>query len=258
MNASRTDRLLALITAGTGALAATAYGGGGESQTAYHNFPEDPSNVYFTGGSKGNIVVDDVQVAPGTEGMRIDEIQVFMVAGSAPIEDAQLHLYEYDPDTDLPGQQLGTMNLGEIVAWSPQTIAFDVGTLGARVPASGRFWVGIFIPAAPLTGWFFANTNPSVGTSGNFIAYQGVGDDAFQFQLPFPGVAVANLMLTVDVVPEPCPADMNGDNVVDVVDMVSVILEWGCVGDCAADVNADGAVDILDLVEVILDWGPCE
>jgi hypothetical protein len=259
MNPSRAHRLLALVTAGTGAITATAYGGGGESQTAYHNFPEDPSNVYFTGGNnQGIIVADDVQVAPGTEGMRIDEIQMFLVAGSQPIQDAQLHLYEYDPDTDLPGQLLGTIDLPEIVAWSPQTIAFDVWELGGRVPASGRLWVGIFIPATPLTGWFFANTEPSVGASGNFMAFQPVGDDAFQFQFPFPAVAFANLMLTVNVVPEPCPANVNGDNAVDVDDLVSVILEWGCEGDCAADVNADGVVHVLDLVEVILDWGPCE
>ncbi|MHC4993389.1 MAG: hypothetical protein ACYTGC_20690, partial [Planctomycetota bacterium] len=134
---------------------------------------------------------------------------------------------------------------------------FDVWTLGVRVPASGRLWVGIFIPATPLTGWFFANTEPSVGTSGNFIAYQGVGDDAFQFQLPFPSVAFANLMLTVNVVPEPCPANINGDSVVDVDDLIELVLDWGCEGDCAADVNADGVVDVDDVVEVILDWGPC-
>ncbi|MHC4990896.1 MAG: hypothetical protein ACYTJ0_17335 [Planctomycetota bacterium] len=257
MSPSRTSRLLALVTAVTGALTATACGGGGASQTAYHNFPDDPTNIYVTGGSQGAIVADDVQVAPGTEGMRIDEIQVFLVAGWEPIEDLQIHFYEYDPDTDLPGQLLGTMDLPLTpAAGELQTLTFDVWTLGARVPASGRFWVGIFIPGGmPHTGWFIAGTQPSVGASGSFMAYQSVGNDAFQLQCPPP---LMNLMLTVDVVPEPCPADVNDDNVVEVDDLIEVVLDWGCEGDCAADVNADGVVDVDDVVEVIRAWGvPC-
>ncbi|MHC4990895.1 MAG: hypothetical protein ACYTJ0_17330 [Planctomycetota bacterium] len=253
MNLSRTHRLLALVTAGTGALGATAYGGGGESQTAYQNFPEDPTNIYVHGGSQGAIIADDVGVIPGTEGMRIDEIQMFLVAaGPEPIHDSQLYLYEHDPDTDLPGQLLGTMDLPEIALYWPQAITFDVCALGVRVPASGRLWVGIFIPAVPYTGWFLPGTGPSVGTSPNPVARQAVGDHGFQSTGPM------NLMLTVNVVPEPCPANVNGDNVVDVDDLIEVVLDWGCEGDCAADVNADGVVGVDDVVEVILDWGPCE
>lgn len=57
-----------------------------------------------------------------------------------------------------------------------------------------------------------------------------------------------------------CPADVNGDAVVDVNDLVMVILNWGpCeVGKtCPGDANLDGVVDVDDLVEVILGWGLC-
>ncbi|MHC4991199.1 MAG: peptidase associated/transthyretin-like domain-containing protein, partial [Planctomycetota bacterium] len=53
-----------------------------------------------------------------------------------------------------------------------------------------------------------------------------------------------------------CAADVTGDNVVDVDDLVAVILDWGCMGpDCLADVNGDEVVNVDDLVEVILEWG---
>jgi hypothetical protein len=70
--------------------------------------------------------------------------------------------------------------------------------------------------------------------------------------------SAAMLQLTVEVSPPSNPADINGDGMVDVLDLLAVILEWGeCVdpNDCPADVNADGAVDVNDLVLVVLAWG---
>ncbi len=54
-----------------------------------------------------------------------------------------------------------------------------------------------------------------------------------------------------------CAADINGDNIVDVQDLVQVVVDWGCAGDCASDINSDGIVDVQDLIAVISDWG-CE
>jgi len=55
--------------------------------------------------------------------------------------------------------------------------------------------------------------------------------------------------------PEPCPADINGDGVVDVLDLLEVLAQWGTSG--PADINGDGIVDVLDLLEVLAAWGPC-
>jgi hypothetical protein len=55
----------------------------------------------------------------------------------------------------------------------------------------------------------------------------------------------------------PCPADLNGDNVVDVLDLLLLLDTWGtCVG-CAADLNGDGVVDVLDLLLLLDAWGSC-
>jgi hypothetical protein len=53
-----------------------------------------------------------------------------------------------------------------------------------------------------------------------------------------------------------CPADVNGDDVVDVLDLLAIIVAWGNPGG-AEDVNGDGIVDVLDLLAVITAWGPC-
>jgi hypothetical protein len=64
-----------------------------------------------------------------------------------------------------------------------------------------------------------------------------------------------------DGVPDECqsePGDVDGDGVVDLDDIGTVIGAWGAcppppVG-CAADTNGDGVVDVVDLVFVYLQW----
>ena len=53
-----------------------------------------------------------------------------------------------------------------------------------------------------------------------------------------------------------CPADINGDSVVDVLDMLLVLGAWGATGG-PEDINGDGIVNVLDLLEVLSVWGAC-
>ncbi len=58
--------------------------------------------------------------------------------------------------------------------------------------------------------------------------------------------------------PTECPADANGDQVVDVQDLIAVINAWGpCPNGCDADSNGDLVIDVIDLIAVISGWGPC-
>ncbi len=51
------------------------------------------------------------------------------------------------------------------------------------------------------------------------------------------------------------PGDVNGDGVVDVLDLLEVLGAWGdCVG-CPADLDGNGVVDVLDLLIVLGNWG---
>jgi hypothetical protein len=53
----------------------------------------------------------------------------------------------------------------------------------------------------------------------------------------------------------PCVSDCNGDGMVDVNDLLSIIEAWGNSSGC--DINGDGIVDVIDLLAVVGSWGPC-
>jgi hypothetical protein len=80
---------------------------------------------------------------------------------------------------------------------------------------------------------------------------------------PKPGrfITIDNLQLNADVIPvPPCPGDINQSGVVNVLDLLAVINEWGqcSPGNCAADINGDTVVNVLDMLAVINSWGPCQ
>lgn len=68
------------------------------------------------------------------------------------------------------------------------------------------------------------------------------------------------LDVRVDVI-RLCASDLDGDGLVGVNELVSVITHWGSCPDaaapCPADVDCDGVVDVDDLVRIIGDWGAC-
>ena len=69
-------------------------------------------------------------------------------------------------------------------------------------------------------------------------------------------VSAARLTMTVEVID--CPTDVNGDGVVNVLDLIDLLLCFGqpAVPGCEPqDVNGDGAVNVLDLIDLLLDFG---
>ena len=57
--------------------------------------------------------------------------------------------------------------------------------------------------------------------------------------------------------PVDCPADLNGDGVINGSDITFIIGSWGT-DDPAADINGDGTVNGGDLTILLSEWGPCE
>lgn len=53
-----------------------------------------------------------------------------------------------------------------------------------------------------------------------------------------------------------CPADVNGDLIVDVSDVLLIISAWGS-SDADSDIDDDGIVDVADLLILIDSWGAC-
>jgi hypothetical protein len=53
-----------------------------------------------------------------------------------------------------------------------------------------------------------------------------------------------------------CPADVNGDALVNGADLALVMAAWGTTGP-TGDINSDGIVDSSDIALVLAAWGPC-
>jgi len=67
-----------------------------------------------------------------------------------------------------------------------------------------------------------------------------------------------------DGIPDECEGwgDLNGDGVVDVLDLLLLLEAWGpcdppCPPACDGDTDGDCVVDVLDLLEVLSHWSPC-
>lgn len=63
-------------------------------------------------------------------------------------------------------------------------------------------------------------------------------------------------ILNPDTVPQ-CLGDLDGNGVVDFIDILEVLDVWGPCPGCPADFDGDGMVGFVDLLEVFSDWGPC-
>jgi hypothetical protein len=55
-----------------------------------------------------------------------------------------------------------------------------------------------------------------------------------------------------------CLVDLNGDNVVNGIELAILLANWGTVpAGSTGDVNSDGFVNGVDLATVLGAWGPC-
>ncbi|MCH2132540.1 MAG: hypothetical protein MK116_02200 [Phycisphaerales bacterium] len=72
--------------------------------------------------------------------------------------------------------------------------------------------------------------------------------------------AIDNIvMVSIDCEPdEPgCDGDVNGDNVVDVNDILLMLNDWGNCSGCPSDTNDDGVVDVNDILALLANYGDC-
>lgn len=54
-----------------------------------------------------------------------------------------------------------------------------------------------------------------------------------------------------------CVGDINGDGVVGVEDLLSVVGSWGSCSGCDEDIDGDGTVGVTDLLAIVDAWGAC-
>jgi hypothetical protein len=56
---------------------------------------------------------------------------------------------------------------------------------------------------------------------------------------------------------DPCPADLDGDGSVGVVDFLVLLAQWGTDPGGPPDFDGDGTVGMSDFLVLVGDWGPC-
>ena len=54
-----------------------------------------------------------------------------------------------------------------------------------------------------------------------------------------------------------CSADLDGDNIVGITDLIALLAAWGTDPGGPPDFDGDGNVGITDLIELLANWGPC-
>ena len=131
---------------------------------------------------------------------------------------------------------------GEIIDGTDWDVSHSEGTVKwSTVSYDTNEWANAIRWGSTYTFWFTADQGPDEGELNLGIFKPG---------------DVNELMHLADVpdCPSDCIGDVNGDNYVDVSDILEVIAYWGSDNE-DADVNSDGTVDVIDLLEVIGNWG---
>jgi hypothetical protein len=138
---------------------------------------------------------------------------------------------------------LGTSNNVAIFAWDAtsglRVIAKNGDTNFTGTPCNQITLIG----GTGITG---NGINSALNASGQLVLR--VGDS----------VASINTIAKIDLGSAPCPADLNGDRVVNGADLSALLGAWGpCSGSCPADITDDGEVGGADLAALLGAWGPC-
>ncbi len=156
----------------------------------------------------------------------------------------------------------GMVGLGDLPGGGFLSQAFEVSAdgsvvVGSSMPASGS-WAFIWDPTngmrnlhdvlsnlgLDLTGWTLTDVR---GVSADGRTVVGLGSH--------PSGEPEGWIATL---PAACPADVNGDGAINVLDLIDLLL---CFGQPAnppcdtADINGDGATNVLDLIDLLLAFG---
>ena len=59
------------------------------------------------------------------------------------------------------------------------------------------------------------------------------------------------------VIAVPCPADVDGDSSVGILDLLALLAAWGTDPGGPPDFDGDGNVGITDFLDLLAAWGPC-
>jgi probable HAF family extracellular repeat protein len=166
----------------------------------------------------------------------------------------------------IAGQSKGVDEYWHAYTWSLEIGMKDLGTLGGN---ESYAW------AINDEGIVVGKSQMKNGGTHGFIWMDGEMYDVNNFIIPDLEVTIVNIRgITSDgqlaatgeypdgrkrpylltPISTSAPEDVNGDGVVDVIDLLAVVGNWGPCKLCVEDINGDGVVDVVDLLAVISAW----
>jgi hypothetical protein len=161
--------------------------------------------------------------------------------GGAPVGDAFFYINVGSPWQSDPNEYEETIDPP-----GPGWLYIDVSSSNIMLDVGDTFCIGI---TGINANFWFLGSAPSPGGpyAGGALYFEGSIYQGGQYDMAFR---------TYMFVTAPCPADVNGDGSVDVLDLLQLLAAWGNSGG-PEDINGDGIVDVLDLLALLSAWGPC-
>ena len=212
-----------------------------------------------------------------SDGAKIDRFgDSVSISGETALIGARLdgngsaYVFRFDP-AGAPGSQWvqeqklvasdpgGTDQFGKSVALDGDTAVIGAWSSDAVGPSSGAAYVFRDDPAGkPGAQWTQQNIllpDPNQWT--NFFGYS-VAIDGDTAVIGAHGEDhQAGAAYIYDLAACLCPADLDGDGNVGILDLLSLLAAWGTDPGGPPDFDGDGTVGILDLLTLLANWGAC-
>lgn len=130
-----------------------------------------------------------------------------------------------------------------------QGIGLYAGQKKVEVIVNGSSTTFTLVPAGGGNQWVVFSLNFVATGATTQITIRGVSSGTGHQYVGLDNVSVVPFVA-------PCPADLNGDSIVDGADLGQLLSAWAT-SDPNADLNDSGLVDGSDLGVMLAAWGPC-
>ena len=156
----------------------------------------------------------------------------------------------------VPSDGAGADQFGRSVAIDGDTAVIGAWSSDAGGPSSGAAFIFRFDPKS--SQWvqqhqLLPEPNPWTNFFGWSVALDGdtavIGAHGEDHQ--------AGAAYVFDLAACLCPADLDGDGTVGILDLLALLAAWGTNPGGPPDFDGDGTVGILDLLTLLAKWGPC-
>ncbi|MEE9129569.1 MAG: hypothetical protein V3T84_06085 [Phycisphaerales bacterium] len=230
-----------------------------------------PDGVAGLGGGEGFEIADDF-VLKGGPGWLVDGMSISYIwgdgAGLGLAGDFLLEVYADDagggPGTIISSQVVGldSESLTGAEFFGRPEIRMSIKFAPVELAADTTYWIAMTHLDAPQNGFFLSShseQNGDIVGSELYFRFPKFGFPDWTPGSQFFGEAHDySFALQGEVIPAPCPWDLDDNGVVGATDLLLLLTYYGMsCDDCPFDFDGDGNVGATDLLALLVNWGPC-